>query len=149
VVKALSDSSSVTQLGAAALGALGLIVLFFAEFEQLLELVGIGYVLQFLVRKLLFAEQREKTLDDVRIFLDEKVAAQEAGKDLRRLADAVLEVDTFASMDEVTEKAAADAQRLAQAAAVVSKDVPENVQSARAWIGNWRAKSQAQVPVHA
>lgn len=150
MIKALNNSSSVSQLGAIGLGVAGLAILFFAEFEQLLELVGIGFVLQFLVRKLLFAEQREKTLSDVRTFLDEKIAAQEAGRDLQRLADAVLDVETLSSMDDVADKAAADAKKLARAAAAgASSDMPENVQSARAWIANWRAKSLARVPVHA
>ena len=128
-----SDSTKGALLIAAALGG-G--VLLFVELKQILELIGVIFVGQFLVRKVLFAEQRDATLAEVRSFVNDKVAAQDAGKDLRRLADAVLEVDTLGSVDD------AGAQGLAQGAGRgAKKPVPAqtaDADSARAWIDGWR-----------
>lgn len=46
-------------------GAAGGSLLVFSQLPQLLELVGIAFVLQFGVRRLLFAESRKKTLAEL------------------------------------------------------------------------------------
>ena len=89
--------------------------------------------------------------------------AGEAGSDLRRLADAVLEVESLQSMDEVANRAAEQTQKMAAAidkdgaadgtaadfiaAASREQGVPDNVATARAWIAAWR--SAAKLPVSA
>jgi hypothetical protein len=77
-VNAGAEQTAFPELNTGALIAAALvagIVLLFAEVEYVLELIGIGFVLQFTVRKLLFAEQRQKTISDFRTFVDDKIAA--------------------------------------------------------------------------
>ena len=76
-LKSTSTKAS-PQLNTAAIAGvavLGGTLLLLAELENVLELIGIAWTLQFSVRKLLFAEKREQTISEVRTFLDEKIAA--------------------------------------------------------------------------
>lgn len=157
-----SDSTKGALLLAAALGG-G--VLLFVEIEQILELIGalrsslliagvwlrsrvhgrqrgdvvhagVIFIGQFLLRRVLFAEERERTVAQARSFVNDKIAAQDAGRDLRRLADAVLDVDAVGSVDEVASGAADDARRLARA---VAPGTGEGAgRPARDWIDEWR-----------
>ncbi|CAN1309217.1 Rhodanese-like domain-containing protein 4, chloroplastic [Linum perenne] len=69
-----SDPLSVT-LGVAAAAGLG--ALAFTEVETLLQLLGSAAIIQFASKKLLFAEDRKKTLKQVDEFLTTQVAPQE------------------------------------------------------------------------
>jgi hypothetical protein len=53
------------------------------------QVVGVVGSIQFLASRLLFAEDRQKTLDDVKFLIREKIDAGTAGDDLRKLAETV------------------------------------------------------------
>jgi hypothetical protein len=106
------------------------------------QVVGVIYAVQFLARRLVFAEDRAQTFGDIQRLLKDKIAAGEAGADLRRLADTVLAVD---SAEGIADRAA-DSVRSAAASAGSNGSTPPNVAEARAWIAAWKAKSAKKTP---
>jgi hypothetical protein len=54
-----------------------------------MQIVGVVGSVQFLASRLLFAEDRQKTLDDVKYLIREKIDAGTAGDDMRKLAETV------------------------------------------------------------
>ncbi|KAK9090648.1 hypothetical protein Sjap_023825 [Stephania japonica] len=84
-----SDSLPVT-IGLAAATGLGLLA--FTEIETVLELLGSAALIQFFSSKLLFAENRKKTLAQVEEFLNTKVAPQELADDMKQIGKALLPV---------------------------------------------------------
>ncbi|MBA0620640.1 hypothetical protein Godav_006339, partial [Gossypium davidsonii] len=75
-----SDGLSVT-LGIAAATGLGLLA--FSEIETILQVLGSAAIIQLLSKKLLFAEDRKKTLQQVDEFLSTKVAPNELVDDIK------------------------------------------------------------------
>uniref|UniRef100_A0A5B7A8F8 Rhodanese domain-containing protein n=2 Tax=Davidia involucrata TaxID=16924 RepID=A0A5B7A8F8_DAVIN len=82
-----SDTLSVT-LGIAA--ATGLSFLVFSEVETILQLLGSAALVQFISKKLLFAEERKQTLQRVDEFLNTKVAPKELVDDIKQIGKALL-----------------------------------------------------------
>ncbi|XP_010261520.1 PREDICTED: rhodanese-like domain-containing protein 4, chloroplastic [Nelumbo nucifera] len=82
-----SDGLPVT-LGIAA--ATGLGVLAFSEIETILQLLGSAALVQFVSKKLLFAEDRKVTLKQVDEFLNTKVAPKELIDEIKQIGKAVL-----------------------------------------------------------
>ncbi|CAN1157205.1 Rhodanese-like domain-containing protein 4, chloroplastic [Linum perenne] len=82
-----SDPLSVT-LGVAAAAGLG--ALAFTEVETLLQLLGSAAIIQFASKKLLFAEDRKKTLKQVDEFLTTQVAPQELLGEIKQIGQALL-----------------------------------------------------------
>ena len=54
-----------------------------------MQIVGVLGAIQFLASKLLFAKDRQEVFDGVKYLIQDKIAAGEAGNDMRRLADKV------------------------------------------------------------
>ncbi|KAF3616788.1 Rhodanese-like domain-containing protein 4, chloroplastic [Capsicum annuum] len=75
-------------LGAAAVAGLGLLA--FSEVETILQLLGSAALVQLVGKKLLFAEDRKKTLQQVDEFLTTKVAPQELVDEIKEIGKAVL-----------------------------------------------------------
>ncbi|KAJ7563470.1 hypothetical protein O6H91_03G111600 [Diphasiastrum complanatum] len=75
-------------LGVAAAAGVGLLV--FSEAETALQLLGTAAVVQLFVKKLLFAEDRKKTLKELQTFLDTKVAPKELVDELKGIGKAFL-----------------------------------------------------------
>lgn len=67
-------------------------VVLFNEFDLILETVGIVGGVNIFLKNFLFAKERKKTLDDLDALLNDKIAPKEAGEDLKRLANAILEL---------------------------------------------------------
>ncbi|XP_030468339.2 rhodanese-like domain-containing protein 4, chloroplastic isoform X2 [Syzygium oleosum] len=82
-----SDGLSVA-LGVAAATGLGLLA--FSEVETILQLLGSAAIVQFVSKKLLFAEDRKETLQDVDEFLTTKVAPKELVDDIKQIGKALL-----------------------------------------------------------
>jgi chitinase domain-containing protein 1 len=123
--------------GALAAGAIaGASVLLFNEVEVVLELAGLFAAGNFLL-KLVFAEEREKTLGEIKSLVDDKVAIKQVGADLSKIAKAVLED----APDGAAPPAPQAAPEAAPAAAEAAAELPQNVAEAKAWIGNWKAKA--------
>lgn len=123
------EAPTLNKAGIAAGAILGAGVFLVNEAEVLLELAGLVAAGNFFV-KLIFAEQREKTMSDIKEIVDEKVAVKEIGSDMSKIAKAVLE-------DSDTEEIPATESEPEPA----KSEKPENAKEAAEWIANWKAKS--------
>ncbi|KAK8611970.1 hypothetical protein V6N13_132004 [Hibiscus sabdariffa] len=83
------DGLSVTVGIAAGLGFLA-----FSELETILQLLGSAAIVQFVSKKLLFAEDRKQTLQQVDVFLNTKVAPKELVDDVKEMGVALLPTST-------------------------------------------------------
>lgn len=81
------DSASLALAFAAATGV-GLLA--FSEAETVLQLLGSAALVQFFSKKLLFAEDRKRTLQQVDEFLKTKVAPEELVDDVKEIGKALL-----------------------------------------------------------
>ncbi|KAA3462268.1 rhodanese-like domain-containing protein 4, chloroplastic [Gossypium australe] len=86
-----SGGLSVT-LGIAAATGLGLLA--FSEIETILQVLGTAAIIQLLSKKLLFAEDRKKTLQQVDEFLSTKVAPKELVDDIKQIGVALIPTTT-------------------------------------------------------
>ena len=102
-----------------------------------MQVVGVVFALQFLGKRLLFAEDRAQTFRDLKLLLTEKIAAGQAGDDLKRLAEKVLDA---ASAEDVTDRAAATQRAAPPPPAAGSAGAAGGQESAAAWIEAWRSK---------
>ncbi|KAL6131061.1 hypothetical protein ACLB2K_069439 [Fragaria x ananassa] len=84
------------SLGIAAVTGLGLLA--FTEVETILQLLGSAALVQFASKKLLFAEDRNKTLQEVDTFLSTKVAPKELLGDIKQIGIALLPPVTSKSL---------------------------------------------------
>ncbi|KAJ8748479.1 hypothetical protein K2173_003376 [Erythroxylum novogranatense] len=82
-----ADALPVT-LGIAVAAGLG--ALAFSEVETILQLLGSAAIIQFASKKLLFAEDRKKTLEQVDEFLNTKVAPIELVDEVKQIGSALL-----------------------------------------------------------
>ncbi|KAF8379675.1 hypothetical protein HHK36_029119 [Tetracentron sinense] len=82
-----SDAFPVT-LGIAAATGVGLLA--FSEIETILQLLGSAALVQFVSKKLLFAEDRKETLKEVDEYLSTKIAPKELVDDIKEIGKAFL-----------------------------------------------------------
>lgn len=82
-----SDAVSLS-LGIAAATGLGLLA--FSEIETILQVLGSAALVQFASKKLLFAEDRKETLQQVDEFLNTKVAPKELVDEIKQIGKALL-----------------------------------------------------------
>ncbi|CAM6088483.1 unnamed protein product [Calypogeia fissa] len=85
-----SDTGNIipATLGVAAAAGVGLVV--FSEAETALQLLGSAALVQLFVKKFLFAADRKKTLEELKTFLDTKVAPKEIVEELKEIAEVIL-----------------------------------------------------------
>lgn len=105
----LKSAPTLTKAGLAAGGLAAAGFLLFNEVEVLLQLVGIVAAGQFAF-KLLFAEEREQTLTEIRSLVKDKIAVAEAGDDLKKLATVLLEDTPVSPSASATTSASAPSQ---------------------------------------
>lgn len=86
-----ADGLAPTALGVAAATGVGLIV--FSEAETALQLLGTVAVLQLFVKKFLYAADRKKTIQDIKTFLDTKIAPKEFVEEIKEVGRAILPKD--------------------------------------------------------
>ncbi|XVF22401.1 hypothetical protein REPUB_Repub12eG0169200 [Reevesia pubescens] len=86
-----SDGLPVT-LGVAAATGLGLLA--FSEIETILQFLGSAAIIQLVSKKLLFAEDRKQTLQQVDEFLNTKVAPKELVEEIKQIGVALLPTTT-------------------------------------------------------
>lgn len=77
-------------LGLAAATGLGFAA--FTEIETLLQLLGSAAIVQFVTKKLLFAEDRKKTVEQVNEFLNTAIAPKEIVSDIKMIGKALLPI---------------------------------------------------------
>ena len=129
------QAPTLTKAGLATGAIIGAGVLIFNEIEVVLELAGLFAAGNFLL-KLVFADEREKTFTEIKTLVDEKVAIQDIGSDLSKIAKAVVE-DVPAETGAAAPVAAAAAPSASNGAAA------GNASEAKEWIENWKSKSSA------
>ncbi|EOX95743.1 hypothetical protein QUC31_005194 [Theobroma cacao] len=95
-----SDGLSVT-LGIAAAAGLGFLA--FSELETILQLLGSAAIVQLVSKKLLFAEDRKQTLQQVDEFLTTKIAPNEFVDEIKQIGVALLPTTTGKSLPAPTE----------------------------------------------
>ncbi|KAG0568764.1 hypothetical protein KC19_6G044000 [Ceratodon purpureus] len=96
-----------TTLGVAAAAVAGAVVL--SEAETTLQLLGTVALAQLFLKKFLFAEDRKKTVQEIKTFLDTKIAPKEFIEELKEVGRAILPKDgevkaAIASGEKVLEK---------------------------------------------
>ncbi|KAJ9188244.1 hypothetical protein P3X46_003616 [Hevea brasiliensis] len=87
---ALGEGSDALPLTIGIAAAAGLGVLAFSEIETILQVLGSAAIVQFVSQKLLFAEERKKTLQQVDEFLNTMVAPKELVGDIKQIGKALL-----------------------------------------------------------
>ncbi|KAE9595791.1 putative Rhodanese-like domain-containing protein [Lupinus albus] len=133
LTEAISDSIGDTSDGLAVVlgiaAATGLGLLAFTEIETILEVVGSAALVQFASKKLLFAEDRKQTLQQVDEFLNTKVAPKELVDEIKQIGKALLPASTNAKALPVpTEKSPdlATADTTVQKAEATTDVIPES-----------------------
>lgn len=123
-------SPDAAKAGLAALGLAGAGVLLFTEVEVILQLVGLLATGQFAL-KLLFKDDREQTLTEIRTLVKDKIGVDEAGNDLKKLATVLLEdvpaaaeKAAEAAADKAATKAAEAAEKVSAVASEVTSEAP-------------------------
>ncbi|GLT84744.1 hypothetical protein SLE2022_029590 [Rubroshorea leprosula] len=86
----LGEGSEALPVTLAIAAATGLGLLAFTEIETILQLLGSAAIIQLLGKKLLFAEDRKQTLQQVDEFLNTKVAPTELVDELKQIGKALL-----------------------------------------------------------
>ncbi|KAI9399933.1 hypothetical protein POPTR_002G169100v4 [Populus trichocarpa] len=89
---AFGEGSGALSVTFALSAAAGLGVLAFSEMETILQVLGSAALIQFVSKKLLFAEDRKQTLEQVDEFLTTKIAPKELGDELKDIGRALLPV---------------------------------------------------------
>ncbi|KAK7349436.1 hypothetical protein VNO77_06803 [Canavalia gladiata] len=97
-----SDGLAVT-LGIAA-AATGLSLLAFSEIESILQVVGSAAIIQFASKKLLFAADRKKTVQQLDEFFNTKVAPKELVDEIKDIGKALLPTSTNQALPAPTDK---------------------------------------------
>lgn len=87
---ALEDSSGLVSVTVGVAAAAGVGLAAFSEIETVLQLLGSAALLQVFVKKLLFAEDRKITFQQIEEFLDTKVASKELVDELKDIGKALL-----------------------------------------------------------
>ncbi|KAK4738892.1 hypothetical protein R3W88_002589 [Solanum pinnatisectum] len=86
----LGEGSDAVTVGLGVAAAAGLGILAFSEVETILQLLGSAALVQLVSKKLLFAEDRKKTLHQVDEFLSTKVAPKELVDEIKQIGKALL-----------------------------------------------------------
>uniref|UniRef100_M0ZH09 Chitinase n=1 Tax=Solanum tuberosum TaxID=4113 RepID=M0ZH09_SOLTU len=86
----LGEGSDAVTVGLGVAAAAGLGILAFSEVEIILQLLGSAALVQLVSKKLLFAEDRKKTLQQVDEFLSTKVAPKELVDEIKQIGKALL-----------------------------------------------------------
>ncbi|KAL2251812.1 UNVERIFIED_CONTAM: Rhodanese-like domain-containing protein 4, chloroplastic [Sesamum indicum] len=86
----LQEVSDAVPLTLAAAAAAGLGLLAFTEVETILQVLGSAAIVQFVSKKLLFAEDRKQTIKQVEELLNTKVAPKELVGDIQQIGKALL-----------------------------------------------------------
>ncbi|KAJ6679802.1 RHODANESE-LIKE DOMAIN-CONTAINING PROTEIN 4 CHLOROPLASTIC [Salix purpurea] len=89
---ALGEGSDGLTVTFAIAAATGLGVLAFSEIEAILQVLGSAALIQLVSKKLLFAEDRKQTLEQVDEFLTTKIAPKELVDELKDIGKALLPV---------------------------------------------------------
>ncbi|XP_059301563.1 rhodanese-like domain-containing protein 4, chloroplastic [Lycium ferocissimum] len=88
----LGDGSDAVTVGLGVAAAAGLGLLVFSEVETVLQLLGSAALIQLVSKKLLFAEDRKQSLQQVDEFLTKEVAPKELAGDIKQIGMALLPV---------------------------------------------------------
>ncbi|KAM1470285.1 hypothetical protein TB2_040800 [Malus domestica] len=123
---AVGEGSDTLSLSLGVAAATGLGLLAFTELETILQVLGSAALVQFASKKLLFAEDRKETLQQVDKFLTTKVAPKELVDDIKQIGTALLPVTVSKALPapaEPTPEPTAASDTVQKAEAVVEPKV--------------------------
>ncbi|KAB2595830.1 rhodanese-like domain-containing protein 4 [Pyrus ussuriensis x Pyrus communis] len=123
---AVGEDSGALSLSLGVAAATGLGLLAFTELETILQVLGSAALVQFASKKLLFAEDRKETLQQVDKFLTTKVAPKELVDDIKQIGTALLPVTVSKALPapaEPTPEPTAASDTVQKAEAVVEPKV--------------------------
>eukprot|EP01018_Ginkgo_biloba_P008703 Gb_07606 [translate_table: standard] len=86
----MEENSGLVPVTVGVAAATGVGLAAFSEVETLLQLLGSAALIQLFVKKLLFAEDRKRTLQQLEDFLDTKIAPKELVDELKDIGKALL-----------------------------------------------------------
>ncbi|PIA34571.1 hypothetical protein AQUCO_03700097v1 [Aquilegia coerulea] len=89
---ALGEGAGAFPVAFGLAAATGLSLLTFAEIETILQLVGSAALIQLVSKKLLYAEDRKETLQQVDEFLNTKIAPKELVDEIKQIGKALLPI---------------------------------------------------------
>eukprot|EP00271_Cylindrocystis_brebissonii_P012488 TRINITY_DN3106_c0_g1_i8.p1 TRINITY_DN3106_c0_g1~~TRINITY_DN3106_c0_g1_i8.p1 ORF type:complete len:488 (+),score=88.79 TRINITY_DN3106_c0_g1_i8:100-1464(+) len=110
ITSTVEDNKALLPASLGVAAAAGASVVLLSEVEVALQVLGSAALLQLLVKRFLFAEDRNKTIAEIKTFLDTKVAPQSLADDIKEIGSALLPNEK-----EVTEKELSDARELIDA----------------------------------
>ncbi|KAH0726562.1 hypothetical protein KY290_002373 [Solanum tuberosum] len=121
----LGEGSDAVTVGLGVAAAAGLGILAFSEVEIILQLLGSAALVQLVSKKLLFAEDRKKTLQQVDEFLSTKVAPKELVDEIKQIGKALLpdSVSSNALPAPVEASPAAATSTVEETESVVKEDI--------------------------
>ena len=147
---------SAAKAGLAGAAIIGAAALIFQEAEAVLELAGVFAAARFAAGRLLFADDRRKTVSEFKELVDDKIAVGDVGSDLKKAAAKVMEPTASkpAAPAAVKPAGAAGAAVAAGAPAAPAPATPAaggddaaaateanaNAAEAKEWVDKWRAK---------
>ncbi|CAH9097224.1 unnamed protein product [Cuscuta europaea] len=129
-------------LGVAAAAGLG--VLAFTEVETILQLLGSAAIIQVFSKKLLFAEDRKLTLQQVDEFLNTKIAPTELVDEIKQIGKALL--PTPVSTSKALPSPSAEISSLPEANDIRPKDAAVSFQSTPVFNSVLRADTPTPTP---
>ncbi|XP_068328570.1 rhodanese-like domain-containing protein 4, chloroplastic [Pyrus communis] len=129
---AVGEDSGALSLSLGVAAATGLGLLAFTELETILQVLGSAALVQFASKKLLFAEDRKETLQQVDKFLTTKVAPKELVDDIKQIGTALLPVTVSKALPapaEPTPEPTAASDTVQKAEAVVEPKVEAAIEA--------------------
>ncbi|KAK2650094.1 hypothetical protein Ddye_017583 [Dipteronia dyeriana] len=133
ISSAIGDGSDGLSVALGVAVATGLGLLAFTEIETILQLLGSAALVQLVSKKLLFAQDRKETLEQVNEFLNTKVAPKELVDDVTQIGKALLPLSVtgkalLAPVEASPEPTSTDST--VQKAEAAPESVPEAAESA-------------------
>ncbi|XP_050235749.1 rhodanese-like domain-containing protein 4, chloroplastic isoform X2 [Mercurialis annua] len=129
----VGDDFDALPITVAIAAAAGLGALAFTEIETILQVLGSAAIIQFTSKKLLFSEDRKKTLKQVDEFLNTKIAPQELADDIKDIGKALLPPNvTFKSLPPPAEVSSEPAENTVQKAEASAPAAENTAQKAEA-----------------
>eukprot|EP01018_Ginkgo_biloba_P011517 Gb_23540 [translate_table: standard] len=95
----MKENPGLIQVTLVVTAATGFGLVAFSEVETALQLLGSAALAQLFVKKLLFAEDRRRTFEELESFIDTEVAQKELVSELKGIGNALLPKTIDASLD--------------------------------------------------
>ncbi|GER46366.1 hydroxyproline-rich glycoprotein [Striga asiatica] len=126
---AFEESSEIVPLTLGIAAAAGLGIFTFTEVETVLQVLGSAALVQFVSKKLLFAEDRKQTIQQIEEILNTKVAPKELVGDIQEIGKALLPTVVTSKALPAPEEEASPVSSSTDNSVQKSESIPEVVNS--------------------